>query len=64
MKHGTISLIEEGTLVFGALTQSDLYEKTESNMVECKSRGANLCAVTVYGKYEIEGTQRILLLIF
>ena len=38
LKHGTISLIEPGTLVIGVLTQSDLYEKTVSNMVECKSR--------------------------
>lgn len=40
LKHGTISLIEPGTLVIGVLTQSDLYEKTISNMLECKSRGA------------------------
>lgn len=56
LKHGTISLIEDGTLVIGVLTQNELYEKTESNMVECKSRGANLCAVTAYGIYEIEET--------
>src|SRR5574344_279820 len=37
LKHGTISLIEPNTLVIGVLTQSDLYEKTISNMVECKS---------------------------
>ena len=40
LKHGTISLIEQGTLVIGVLTQSELYEKTISNMLECKSRGA------------------------
>ena len=40
LKHGTISLIEDGTLVIGVLTQPELYEKTVSNMVECKSRGA------------------------
>ena len=45
LKHGTISLIEDGTLVVGVLTQSELYEKTLSNMVECKSRGAYLMAV-------------------
>ena len=39
LKHGTISLIEQGTLVIGVLTQSELYEKTISNMLECKSRG-------------------------
>ena len=54
MKHGTISLIEEGTLVIGILTQDKLYEKTISNMVECKARGAYLCGVTVYGKYSTE----------
>ena len=54
MKHGTISLIEQGTLVIGVLTQSELYEKTVSNMVECKSRGAYLMGLTTYGKYEIE----------
>ena len=54
MKHGTISLIEDGTLVIGALTQTDLYEKTLSNMMECKSRGAYLMGLTSYGKYDVE----------
>ncbi len=54
LKHGTISLIEDGILVIGILTQSDLYEKTVSNMVECKARGAYLFGLTTYGKYEIE----------
>ena len=54
LKHGTISLIEPGTLVIGVLTQSDLYEKTISNMLECKSRGSYLMGLTTYGKYEIE----------
>ena len=54
LKHGTISLIENGTLVIGILTQSGLYEKTISNMVECKSRGAYLMGVTTFGKYETE----------
>ncbi len=54
LKHGTISLIEDGTLVIGSLTQDDLYEKTISNMVECKSRGAYLMGVTEYGKYDVE----------
>ncbi len=54
LKHGTISLIEDGTLVIGVLTQSDLYEKTISNMVECKSRGAYLMGLTEYGKYDVE----------
>lgn len=54
LKHGTISLIEDGTLVIGLLTQSDLYEKTISNMVECKSRGAYLMGLTTFGNYAIE----------
>ena len=54
LKHGTISLIEQGTLVIGVLTQSELYEKTISNMLECKSRGAYLMGLTTYGKYETE----------
>ncbi|MDY2596660.1 MAG: glutamine--fructose-6-phosphate transaminase (isomerizing) [Oliverpabstia sp.] len=54
LKHGTISLIEDGTLVIGLLTQSGLYEKTISNLVECKSRGAYLMGLTTYGKYETE----------
>ena len=56
LKHGTISLIEDGTLVIGVLTQSELYEKTVSNMVECKSRGAYLMGLTTYGNYNIEDT--------
>lgn len=54
LKHGTISLLEEGVLVIGILTQHDLYEKTISNMAECKSRGADLMGLTTYGKYETE----------
>ena len=54
LKHGTISLIEDGTLVIGCLTQPNLYEKTVSNMVECKSRGAYLMGLTTYGNYNIE----------
>ena len=46
LKHGTI----------GVLTQNDLYEKTISNMVECKSRGAYLMGLTTYGNYNIEDT--------
>ena len=56
LKHGTISLIEDGTLVVGVLTQRELYEKTVSNMVECKSRGAYLMGLTSYGNYDIEDT--------
>ncbi|MCQ2372471.1 MAG: glutamine--fructose-6-phosphate transaminase (isomerizing) [Phascolarctobacterium sp.] len=56
LKHGTISLIEDGTLVISVLTQSGLYEKTVSNMVEVKSRGAYLMGLTTYGHYQIEDT--------
>lgn len=54
LKHGTISLIENGTLVIGVLTQEQLYEKTLSNMAECRSRGAYLMGMTSYGRYDIE----------
>lgn len=56
LKHGTISLIEDGTLVIGVLTQKELYEKTVSNLVEVKSRGAYLMGLTTYGHYAIEDT--------
>ncbi|MBR3035802.1 MAG: glutamine--fructose-6-phosphate transaminase (isomerizing) [Lachnospiraceae bacterium] len=56
LKHGTISLIEDGTLVIGVMTQNDLYEKTLSNMIEVKSRGGYLAGITSYGHYEIEDT--------
>lgn len=56
LKHGTISLIEDGTLVISVLTQQDLYEKMISNMVEVKSRGACLMGLTTYGHYNIEDT--------
>ena len=54
LKHGTISLIEDGTFVIGVLTQSNLYEKTLSNLVETKARGAYLMALTSFGNYAIE----------
>ena len=54
LKHGTISLVEDGTLVVGVLTQQALFEKTLSNMVETKSRGAYLMGLTLYGNYNIE----------
>lgn len=56
MKHGPISLVEKGTLVVGILTQPELYEKTVSNLVEAKSRGAFLMGLTSYGNYNIEDT--------
>ena len=46
LKHGTISLIEEGTLVVAIATQEDLFQKTQSNITEVKSRGAFVMAVT------------------
>ena len=54
LKHGTISLIEDGTLVVGVVTQKALFEKTLCNMVEVKSRGAYLMGLTLYGNYSIE----------
>ena len=56
MKHGTISLIENNTLVIGVLTQGELVEKTLSNMAECKARGAYLMGLTSYGHYNVEDT--------
>ncbi len=56
LKHGTISLIEDGTLVAAVSTQPDLYKKTLSNIVEVKSRGAFVLAVTNVGNTEIEKT--------
>lgn len=56
LKHGTISLIESGTLVVCVLTQPELYEKMISNMVEVKSRGAYLMGLTTSGNYSIEDT--------
>lgn len=54
LKHGTISLIEEGTLVACVSTQEHLYQKTISNMVEVKARGAFVLAVTNEGNYEMQ----------
>ncbi|MFG6383314.1 MAG: glutamine--fructose-6-phosphate transaminase (isomerizing) [Lachnospiraceae bacterium] len=54
LKHGTISLIEEGTLVAAVVTQEDLYKKTISNIVELRSRGAFVLAVTNTGNTEIQ----------
>ena len=54
LKHGTISLIENNTLVIGVLTQKELLEKTISNMKECKARGAYLMGLTSFGNYSVE----------
>lgn len=56
LKHGTISLIEDGTLVVSLLTQDNLYEKMISNMVEVKSRGAYLMGISNEDKTDLEGT--------
>lgn len=56
LKHGTISLIEDGTLVVALATQENLYPKTISNIVEVKTRGAFVMAVTNFGHKEIEKT--------
>lgn len=45
LKHGTISLIEDGTPVFAVATQSDLLEKTLGNIKEVKARGAKVIAL-------------------
>ena len=56
LKHGAISLVEPGTLVIGLATQPALYEKTLSNLVEVKSRGAYLMGLTACGRYALEDT--------
>lgn len=54
LKHGTISLIEDGRLVVAVLTQPELYKKTISNIQEVKTRGAFAMAVTTVGNTEVE----------
>ena len=54
LKHGTISLIEDGTLVASVVTQPDLYKKTISNIVEVRTRGAFVLAITNEENTEIE----------
>ena len=56
LKHGTISLIEDGTLVTAVVTQEELYKKTVSNIVEVKTRGAYVLAVTNDDNVDIEKT--------
>ena len=46
LKHGTISLIEDNTLVIGIITQEEIQEKTISNLVEVKSRGGFIVALS------------------
>lgn len=54
LKHGTISLVEDGTLVTAILTQENLYKKMISNMEEVKTRGAFVMAVTNVDNTEVE----------
>ena len=54
LKHGTISLIEEGTLVAAVSTQEHLFAKMISNIAEVRTRGAFVMAVTNVGNVEIE----------
>ena len=56
LKHGAISLIEDGVLVVGVATQPELFAKTVSNLTEARSRGAYLMGLTTYGQYAIEDT--------
>ncbi len=56
LKHGTISLIENGILVIGVATQEALYGKLVSNLVEVKTRGAYVMGLTTYGNYAMEDT--------
>lgn len=56
LKHGTISLIEDGTLVAAVVTQEELYKKTVSNIVEVRTRGAYVLAVTNEDNRDIEKT--------
>jgi len=54
LKHGTISLIEEGTLVIAIATQERLFEKLVSNAKEVKARGAKVIAIAVEGNLAME----------
>ena len=53
LKHGPIALIEESTLVIGIVTQEELFDKTVSNIRECKARGAKVLAIAMDGNKEI-----------
>ena len=54
LKHGTISLVEDGTLIVGILTQKDVLEKTVSNMAECRARGAYLIGLAGESSREVK----------
>ncbi|MFI3226573.1 MAG: glutamine--fructose-6-phosphate transaminase (isomerizing) [Clostridia bacterium] len=55
LKHGTIALIEKGTLVVSIATQDKLFDKMLSNIKEVKSRGAYIFSVAKEGHQTIEG---------
>ncbi len=63
LKHGTISLIEDDTLVIGVVTQMQLAEKSVSNLIEAEARGAYIMSVTVNGNYAIEKQSKLTLYI-
>ena len=54
LKHGTISLIEQNTLVVGVLSQPELIEKTVSNIVEVKARGATVLGIDMSGEENVK----------
>ena len=53
MKHGPIALIDPGFPVIAVATKSATYEKTVSNLMECKARGANIIVVATEGDEQI-----------
>lgn len=63
LKHGTISLIEDGTIVTAILTQEDLYKKMISNVVEVQTRGAFVLAITNEDNKECEKASDIIIYI-
>lgn len=56
LKHGTIALMEEGTIVIALATQEELFDKMVSNIREVSTRGAKVFAFTPEGHTEIEKT--------
>ncbi|AOT71410.1 glutamine--fructose-6-phosphate transaminase (isomerizing) [Geosporobacter ferrireducens] len=63
LKHGTIALIEDGTLVVALATQDKLYDKMLSNIQEVRARGAYVVGVAKEGNKEIEKTADVVLYI-
>ena len=55
LKHGTLALVEEGTLVIALATQDDLFEKMLSNIKEVKARGGFVVAFAKQGNLQLEG---------